>query len=153
MPASKRKLIIAGIVLVGVALTASVIFVSSHHFSKVALDGNGDGREDVIVEPYAIEGDGDGDGGSATLEESDVAPEVSFEERKAIVEGDAYKDVVGHAEWINEKCFFDEEGGFWFMPYDVPIRQYDAQEVNEIGKEVIINDAIEAYGQIESDAE
>lgn len=151
MPANKRKLIIVGIVLVGTALATSVIFVTSHHFSKVALDENGDGRKDVIVEPYAV--DGDGDGASVALEEGDVAPDVSFEERKAVVEGDAYKDVVGHAEWINEKCFFDEEGGFWFMPYDVPMRQYDAQEVNEIGKEVIINDAIEAYGQIESNAE
>lgn len=85
MPANKRKLIIVGIVLVGVALAASVIFVTSHHFSKVVLDENGDGRKDVIVEPYAV--DGDGDGVSVALEEGDAAPDVSFEERKAVVEG------------------------------------------------------------------
>lgn len=167
MLANKRKLLVVSGIAISIALIGAIVFVSSHYVSPVVLDGNGDGRPDTTVEPYAIKGDGDGDnaasatssdaGGNASSEsssdvltEGDVAPTLTFDERKAIVEGDAYKDVIGKAEWINEKCFFDEDGGFWFMPYDVPMQQYDAAEVKRIGKEVIINDAIEAYGQIEA---
>lgn len=152
MLANKRKLLIASGIAISIALIGAIVFVSSNYVSRVVIDGNGDGRVDTTVEPYAVDGDGDGDNASLesssdALTEDDVAPTLTFDERKAIVESDAYKDVIGKAEWINEKCFFDEDGGFWFMPYDVPMRQYDAAEVNEIGKEVIINDAIEAYGQ------
>lgn len=166
MLANKRKLLVVSGIAISIALIGAIVFVSSHYVSPIVLDGNGDGRPDTTVEPYAIDGDGDGDNASAAsssdskassagsssdvLTEDNVAPTLTFDERKAIVEGDAYKDVIGKAEWINEKCFFDKDGGFWFMPYDVPMQQYDAAEVKKIGKEVIINDAIEAYGQIEA---
>ena len=169
MLVNKRKLLVVSGIAISIALIGAIVFVSSQYFSPIVLDGNGDGRPDTTVEPYAINGDGDGDNASSAsssdskassgdassesssdvLTEDDVAPKLTFDERKAIVEGDAYKDVIGKAEWVNEKCFFDKDGGFWFMPYDVPMRQYDAAEVKKIGKEVIINDAIEAYGQIE----
>lgn len=168
MLVNKRKLLVVSGIAISIALIGAIVFVSSQYFSPIVLDRNGDGRSDMTVEPYAINGDGDGDNApsasssasgtssdssSGVLTEDSVAPKLTFDERKAIVEGDAYKDVIGKAEWINEKCFFDEDGGFWFMPYDVPMRQYDAAEVKEIGKEVIINDAIEAYGQIEDQAQ
>lgn len=169
MLVNKRKLLVVSGIAISIALIGAIVFVSSQYFSPIVLDRNGDGRPDTTVEPYAIKGDGDGDNASSAsssdskapsgnvssesssgvLTEDSVAPKLTFDERKAIVEGDTYKDVIGKAEWINEKCFFDKDGGFWFMPYDVPMRQYDAAEVKEIGKEVIINDAIEAYGQIE----
>ena len=172
MLVNKRKLLVVSGIAISIALIGAIVFVSSQYFSPIVLDRNGDGRSDMTVEPYAINGDGDGDNASSAsssdskapsgnvssesssdvLTEDSVAPKLTFDERKAIVEGDAYKDVIGKAEWINEKCFFDENGGFWFMPYDVPMQQYDAAEVKEIGKEVIINDAIEAYGQIEDQA-
>lgn len=172
MLVNKRKLLVVSGIAIGIALIGAIVFVSSQYFSPIVLDRNGDGRPDTTVEPYAIKGDGDGDNtssasssdskassgnassesSSGVLTEDSVAPKLTFDERKAIVEGDAYKDVIGKAEWINEKCFFDKDGGFWFMPYDVPMQQYDAAEVKEIGKEVIINDAIEAYGQIEDQA-
>lgn len=170
MLANKRKLLVVSGIAISIALIGAIVFVSSHYVSPIVLDRNGDGRPDTTVEPYAVKGDGDGDNASSAqssdagsnassesssdvLTEGDVAPKLTFDERKAIVEGDAYKDVIGKAEWINEKCFFDKDGGFWFMPYDVPMRQYDAAEVKKIGKEVIINDAIEAYGQIEDQAQ
>lgn len=173
MLVNKRKLLVVSGIAISIALIGAIVFVSSQYFSPIVLDRNGDGRSDTTVEPYAINGDGDGDNASSAsssasgtssgnassesssdvLTEDSVAPKLTFDERKAIVEGDAYKDVIGKAEWINEKCFFDKDGGFWFMPYDVPMRQYDAAEVKEIGKEVIINDAIEAYGQIEDQAQ
>lgn len=170
MLANKRKLLVVSGIAISIALIGAIVFVSSHYVSPIVLDRNGDGRPDTTVEPYAIKGDGDGDnaasapssdvGGNASSEsssdvltEDDVAPKLTFDERKAIVESDTYKDVIGKAEWINEKCFFDKDGGFWFMPYDVPMQQYDAAEVKKIGKEVIINDAIEAYGQIEDQAQ
>lgn len=173
MLVNKRKLLVVSGIAISIALIGAIVFVSSQYFSPIVLDRNGDGRPDTTVEPYAIKGDGDGDNASSAsssdskassgnvssesssdvLTEDSVAPKLTFDERKAIVEGDAYKDVIGKAEWINEKCFFDKDGGFWFMPYDVPMRQYDAAEVKEIGKEVIINDAIEAYGQIEDQAQ
>ena len=163
MLVNKRKLLVVSGIAISIALIGAIVFVSSQYFSPIVLDRNGDGRPDTTVEPYAIKGDGDGDNASSAsssdskassgvLTEDSVAPKLTFDERKTIVEGDAYKDVIGKAEWINEKCFFDKDGGFWFMPYDVPMRQYDAAEVKEIGKEVIINDAIEAYGQIEDQA-
>lgn len=172
MLVNKRKLLVVSGIAISIALIGAIVFVSSQYFSPIVLDRNGDGRPDTTVEPYAIKGDGDGDNASSAsssdskassgnassesssgvLTEDSVAPKLTFDERKAIVEGDAYKDVIGRAEWINEKCFFDKDGGFWFMPYDVPMQQYDAAEVKEIGKEVIINDAIEAYGQIEDQA-
>ena len=172
MPVNKRKLLVVSGIAISIALIGAIVFVSSQYFSPIVLDRNGDGRPDTTVEPYAIKGDGDGDpsasssdskassasdtssdSSSDVLTEDSVAPKLTFDERKAIVEGDAYKDVIGKAEWINEKCFFDKDGGFWFMPYDVPMQQYDAAEVKKIGKEVIINDAIEAYGQIEDQAQ
>lgn len=173
MLANKRKLLVVSGIVISIALIGAIVFVSSQYFSPIVLDRNGDGRPDTTVEPYAINGDGDGDNASSAsssdskassgnassesssdvLTEDDVAPKLTFDERKAIVEGDAYKDVIGKAEWINEKCFFDKDDGFWFMPYDVPMQQYDAAEVKKIGKEVIINDAIEAYGQIEDQAQ
>lgn len=173
MSVNKRKLLVVSGIAISIALIGAIVFVSSQYFSPIVLDRNGDGRPDTTVEPYAINGDGDGDNASSAsssdskassgdassesssdvLTEGDVAPKLTFDERKAIVEGDAYKDVIGKAEWVNEKCFFDKDGGFWFMPYDVPMRQYDAAEVKKIGKEVIINDAIEAYGQIEDQAQ
>lgn len=173
MLVNKRKLLVVSGIAISIALIGAIVFVSSQYFSPIVLDRNGDGRPDTTVEPYAIKGDGDGDNvssasssdskassgnvssesSSGVLTEDSVAPKLTFDERKAIVEGDAYKDVIGKAEWINEKCFFDKDGGFWFMPYDVPMQQYDAAEVKEIGKEVIINDAIEAYGQIEDQAQ
>lgn len=173
MLVNKRKLLVVSGIAISIALIGAIVFVSSQYFSPIVLDRNGDGRSDMTVEPYAINGDGDGDNASSAsssdskassgnvssesssdvLTEDSVAPKLTFDERKAIVEGDAYKDVIGKAEWINEKCFFDKDGGFWFMPYDVPMQQYDAAEVKEIGKEVIINDAIEAYGQIEDQAQ
>lgn len=173
MLANKRKLLVVSGIAISIALIGAIVFVSSHYVSPIVLDRNGDGRPDTTVEPYAIKGDGDGDNAASAsssdskassdnassesssdvLTEGDVAPTLTFDERKAIVEGDAYKDVIGKAEWINEKCFFDKDGGFWFMPYDVPMQQYDAAEVKKIGKEVIINDAIEAYGQIEDQAQ
>ena len=173
MRVNKRKLLVVSGIAISIALIGAIVFVSSQYFSPIVLDRNGDGRPDTTVEPYAIKGDGDGDNASLAassdskassgnvssesssdvLTEDSVAPKLTFDERKAIVEGDAYKDVIGKAEWINEKCFFDEDGGFWFMPYDVPMQQYDAAEVKEIGKEVIINDAIEAYGHIEDQAQ
>lgn len=173
MLVNKRKLLVVSGIAISIALIGAIVFVSSRYFSPIVLDRNGDGRPDTTVEPYAIKGDGDGDNASSVsssdskassgnvssesssgvLTEDSVAPKLTFDERKAIVEGDAYKDVIGKAEWINEKCFFDKDGGFWFMPYDVPMQQYDAAEVKEIGKEVIINDAIEAYGQIEDQAQ
>lgn len=173
MLVNKRKLLVVSGIAISIALIGAIVFVSSQYFSPIVLDRNGDGRPDTTVEPYAIKGDGDGDNApsasssassassgnvssessSDVLTEDSVAPKLTFDERKAIVEGDAYKDVIGKAEWINEKCFFDKDGGFWFMPYDVPMQQYDAAEVKEIGKEVIINDAIEAYGQIEDQAQ
>lgn len=163
--ANKRKLLVVSGIAISIALIGAIVFVSSHYVSPIVLDRNGDGRPDTTVEPYAINGDGDGDlsgassgdtssdSSSDVLTEDDVAPKLTFDERKAIVESDTYKDVIGKAEWVNEKCFFDKDGGFWFMPYDVPMRQYDAAEVKKIGKEVIINDAIEAYGQIEDQAQ
>lgn len=173
MLVNKRKLLVVSGIAISIALVGAIVFVSSQYFSPIVLDRNGDGRPDTTVEPYAINGDGDGDNASSAsssdskassgnvssesssdvLTGDSVAPKLTFDERKAIVEGDAYKDVIGKAEWINEKCFFDKDGGFWFMPYDVPMQQYDAAEVKEIGKEVIINDAIEAYGQIEDQAQ
>lgn len=173
MLANKRKLLVVSGIAISIALIGAIVFVSSHYVSPIVLDRNGDGRPDTTVEPYAIKGDGDGDNAASAsssdskassgnassesssdvLTEDDVAPKLTFDERKAIVEGDAYKDVIGKAEWINEKCFFDKDGGFWFMPYDVPMQQYDAAEVKKIGKEVIINDAIEAYGRIEDQAQ
>lgn len=179
MLVNKRKLLVVSGIAISIALIGAIVFVSSQYFSPIVLDRNGDGRPDTTVEPYAINGDGDGDNASLAsssasgtssdskassgnassesssdvLTEDSVAPKLTFDERKAIVEGDAYKDVIGKAEWINEKCFFDKDGGFWFMPYDVPMQQYDAAEVKKIGKEVIINDAIEAYGQIEDQAQ
>jgi ABC-type antimicrobial peptide transport system permease subunit len=171
MLANKRKLLVVTGIAISIALIGAIVFVSSQYFSPIVLDRNGDGRPDTTVEPYAIKGDGDGDlsasssdskassgnvsseSSSGVLTEDSVAPKLTFDERKAIVESDAYKDVIGKAEWINEKCFFDKDGGFWFMPYDIPMQQYDAAEVKEIGKEVIINDAIEAYGQIEDQAQ
>lgn len=174
MLANKRKLLVVSGIAISIALIGAIVFVSSQYFSPIVLDRNGDGRPDTTVEPYAINGDGDGDpsasssasgassdskassasdtssdSSSGVLTEDSVVPKLTFDERKAIVESDAYKDVIGKAEWINEKCFFDKDGGFWFMPYNVPMQQYDAAEVKEIGKEAIINDAIEAYGQIE----
>lgn len=173
MSVNKRKLLVVSGIAISIALIGAIVFVSSQYFSPIVLDRNGDGRPDTTVEPYAINGDGDGDNASSAsssdskassgdtssdsssdvLTEDDVAPKLTFDERKAIVESDTYKDVIGKAEWVNEKCFFDKDGGFWFMPYDVPMRQYDAAEVKKIGKEVIINDAIEAYGQIEDQAQ
>ena len=173
MLVNKRKLLVVSGIAISIALIGAIVFVSSQYFSPIVLDRNDDGRSDMTVEPYAINGDGDGDNASSAsssdskassgnvssesssdvLTEDSVAPKLTFDERKAIVEGDAYKDVIGKAEWINEKCFFDKDGGFWFMPYDVPMQQYDAAEVKEIGKEVIINDAIEAYGRIEDQAQ
>lgn len=178
MLVNKRKVLVVSGIAISIALIGAIVFVSSQYFSPIVLDRNGDGRSDTTVEPYAINGDGDGDSSasssasgalsdskassasdtssdssSGVLTEDSVAPKLTFDERKAIVESDAYKDVIGKAEWINEKCFFDKDGGFWFMPYDEPIQQYDAAEVKEIGKEVIINDAIEAYGQIEDQAQ
>ena len=173
MSVNKRKLLVVSGIAISIALIGAIVFVSSQYFSPIVLDRNGDGRPDTTVEPYAINGDGDGDNASSAassdskassgdassesssdvLTEDSVASKLTFDERKAIVEGDTYKDVIGKAEWINEKCFFDKDGGFWFMPYDVPMRQYDAAEVKKIGKEVIINDAIEAYGQIEDQAQ
>lgn len=178
MLVNKRKLLVVSGIAISIALIGAIVFVSSQYFSPIVLDRNGDGRPDTTVEPYAVKGDGDGDPSvsssapgvssdsnassasdtssdlsSDVLTEDSVAPKLTFDERKAIVEGDAYKDVIGKAEWINEKCFFDKDGGFWFMPYDVPMQQYDAAEVKKIGKEVIINDAIEAYGQIEDQAQ
>lgn len=177
MLANKRKLLVVSGIAISIALIGAIVFVSSQYVSPIVLDRNGDGRPDTTVEPYAINGDGDGDpsasssasgassdskassgnasseSSSDVLTEDDVAPKLTFDERKAIVEGDTYKDVIGKAEWINEKCFFDKDGGFWFMPYDVPMQQYDAAEVKKIGKEVIINDAIEAYGRIEDQAQ
>lgn len=173
MLVNKRKLLVVSGIAISIALIGAIVFVSSQYFSPIVLDRNGDGRPDTTVEPYAINGDGDGDNASSAsssdskassgdtssdsssdvLTEDDVAPKLTFDERKAIVESDTYKDVIGKAEWVNEKCFFDKDGGFWFMPYNVPRRQYDAAEVKKIGKEVIINDAIEAYGQIEDQAQ
>lgn len=177
MLVNKRKLLVVSGIAISIALIGAIVFVSSQYFSPIVLDRNGDGRPDTTVEPYAINGDGDGDPSASSsaldtssdskassgnvssessfgvLTEDSVAPKLTFDERKAIVESDAYKDVIGKAEWINEKCFFDKDGGFWFMPYDEPMQQYDAAEVKEIGKEVIINDAIEAYGQIEDQAQ
>lgn len=180
MLVNKRKLLVVSGIAISIALIGAIVFVSSQYFSPIVFDRNGDGRPDTTVEPYAIKGDGDGDDASSTsssasgassdskassasdtssdsssgvLTEDSVAPKLTFDERKAIVESDDYKDVIGKAEWINEKCFFDKDGGFWFMPYDVPQQQYDAAEVKEIGKEVIINDAIKAYGQIEGQAQ
>lgn len=173
MLVNKRKLLVVSGIAISIALIGAIVFVSSQYFSPIVLDRNGDGRPDMTVEPYAIKGDGDGDNAASAsssdskassgnvssesssdvLTEDSVAPKLTFDERKAIVVGDAYKDVIGKAEWINEKCFFDKDGGFWFMPYDVPMQQYDAAEVKKIGKEVIINDAIEAYGQIEDQAQ
>ena len=176
MSVNKRKLLVVSGIAISIALIGAIVFVSSQYFSPIVLDRNSDGRPDTTVEPYAINGDGDGDpsasssasgassdskassgdtssdSSSDVLTEDDVAPKLTFDERKAIVESDTYKDVIGKAEWINEKCFFDEDGGFWFMPYDVPMRQYDAAEVKKIGKEVIINDAIESCGSIEDQA-
>ena len=183
MSVNKRKLLVVSGIAISIALIGAIVFVSSQYFSPIVLDRNGDGRPDTTVEPYAINGDGDGDPSASSsssasssasgassdskassgdtssdssfdvLTEDDVAPKLTFDERKAIVESDTYKDVIGKAEWINEKCFFDEDGGFWFMPYDVPMRQYDAAEVKKIGKEVIINDAIESCGSIEDQAQ
>lgn len=126
---------------------------ASSSASGVSSDSKASSASDTSSDSKASSGNVSSESSSGVLTEDSVAPKLTFDERKAIVESDAYKDVIGKAEWINEKCFFDKDGGFWFMPYDVPMQQYDAAEVKEIGKEVIINDAIEAYGQIEDQAQ
>lgn len=125
------------VAVIGIFMSAALVIPSGSHGRAPSSTVGAVVHSDAEPVEAVVDVDGRGHEGSEGPEGSEWY-DMSRDQRIATMEGK-----FGDVEWVGDTdCFFDDEDNFWFVSYGTPYLQFTSDAVSEIGKEVIMHDAL-----------